>query len=351
MYKVRFIPYRPELGAIYHRQTVGHRLISRDGRYQFFVDEDVRDPDFLVVQGKGLREAATYHVAPENTIFMATEPRSVLVYPQKYLRQFGQVCTCQEHTRHPHVHYGPAILPWFVGYTEKEGVCQYTLDRDALESTPAPRKEKLMSVITSNKAFTRGHIDRIRFVAHLKEHFGDQVDVFGRGFRPFGDKWDVLAPYRYHIAIENSSQSYYWTEKLADCYLCETYPIYYGCTNISDYFSTDAFTPIDIRNAGEAIRVIEKVIASDRFDTARDALSVAKRRVLNEYDLFEYTARLCDSLHPDAEKKDVTLRPCRSVDDWHNLFNYTVRNNYYKFCARKLCAASKSSTVSSSMEK
>ena len=44
MYKIRFTPYRKELGTIMSRQTKGHGLISLDGRYQFILDELRRDP-------------------------------------------------------------------------------------------------------------------------------------------------------------------------------------------------------------------------------------------------------------------------------------------------------------------
>ncbi len=330
IYTIKFFPYRQELGKIYHRQTIGHQMYSRDGRYRFVIGDEPCEPDFLVVQGKGLREPGTFHVAPENTIMMATEPATVLVYPQSYIDQFGMINTCQEHTLHPHVVYGPAILPWFVGFTERDGKCSYTIDREYMELMPLPQKEKLISVITSNKAFTQGHLDRIRFVKKLKDHFGDRLDVFGRGYNTFDDKWDVLAPYRYHIAIENTSQRFYWTEKISDCYLAGAYPFYYGCTNLGDYFPSDSFTPIDLHDADAAIATIERQIAADAFSASSAALSEARQRVLNVYDLFEYTARLCDQLNPDAEKKEVTLKPCRSISNIHNLYNYTVKHNLFK---------------------
>ncbi len=330
MIKVRLISYRPELGAIYHRQTKGHRMVSLDGRYRFFVDEDIADPDIVVVQGKGLRQTKMFHVAPQNTIVLATEPSSVLVYPRRYLRQFGMVCTCQEGTRHPDVRYGPAVLPWFVGFTETDGKCAYTLDYDQLKAVPAPPKKKLISVITSNKAFTRGHLERIRFVEALKAHFGDRLDIFGRGFRTFDDKWDVLAPYRYHIALENSSQRYYWTEKISDSFLAETYPFYYGCTHLEDYFPKEAFTPIDIHDAPRAIATIEAALAEDRGAKAAAALAEAKRLVLDKYNLFEYVAGLCDRLDPNAPRSEVTLRPCHSSRDWRNLYHYTIGHNLFK---------------------
>ncbi len=307
-------------------------MISLDGRYRFLVGEDVKEADFWVVQGKGVREGETCHVAPENTIVLTTEPQSVLVYPDKYLKQFGLVCTCQEGTRHPNLHLGPAILPWFIGFDERrenDDDFSATLDYEALKAMH-PEKKKLISVITSNKAFTQGHIDRIRFVSKLKEHFGDQIDVFGRGYNTFGDKWDVLADYKYHIVIENSSQTYYWTEKLSDCFLAETYPFYYGCTNIADYFPSDAYTPIDISNPDEAIKIIDKAIKADAYSKSMATLHECKRLCMDKYNMFEYIASLCDSMDPSLQKKDVTIMPCKSSDNLINLWHYTVTRSYYK---------------------
>lgn len=332
MYKIRFAPYRKGLGAIMDRQTKGHSLTSLDGRYQFILDDSCQEPDFWVVQGKGVREPQTCRVAPENTIVLTTEPRSVLVYPDAYLQQFGMVCTCQPQTRHPNVHFGPAILPWFVGYTEDaDGTCHYTQDYDSL-SRPSVKgeKRKLISVITSNKAFTRGHLDRIRFVEKLKAHYGDKLDVFGRGFRSFDDKWDVLRPYKYHIVIENNAQPYYWTEKISDCYLAETFPFYYGCTNLSDYFPQESFLRIDVRQPEQAIDIINQAINDGVYEHAADVLSQCKHRVLDEYNMFEYVARLCDTLDPSAPKQSVTINPCRSGLAWENFVNYTFKRNYYQ---------------------
>ena len=336
MYKIRFTPYRKGLGTIMSRQTKGHNLTSLDGRYQFILDNSCEEPDFWVVQGKGVREDQTCHVAPENTIMLTTEPRSVLVYPDEYLKQFGMVCTCQEQTKHPNVHFGPAILPWFVGYTEDEtGACQYTLDYDKLiQPSDVKEKTKLISVITSNKAFTQGHLDRIRFVEKLKAHYGDQLDVFGRGFRSFDDKWDVLRPYKYHIVIENTSQRYYWTEKISDCYLAETFPFYYGCTNLDDFFPGESFLRINVREPEKSIEIIDKAIKAEKFEASVDVLAECKKRVLNEYNMFEYVARLCDTLNPEAKKQEVTIHPCRSGLTWENFVNYTFKRNYYELLTK-----------------
>lgn len=332
MYKVKLTPYREAEGSLYKRQTRGGNLTSLDGRYRFYIDEPCPDPDFWVVQGKGVRQGETCNVAPENTILLTTEPRSVLIYPQSYIDQFGTVCTCQERTRHNNVVLAPAILPWFVGYVmdSDDNVLRCTLDYDTLKSAPAPKKTKLISVITSNKAFTQGHIDRLHFVNRLKQHYGDKLDVFGRGFNDFDDKWDVLSQYKYHIVIENSSQSYYWTEKMSDCLLAETFPFYYGCTNMADYIPGEAFQPIDIRRPDEAIATIDHAIAECRYEKSIGALHEAKQLMLDKYNMFEYIAHLCDSLDASLPKREVRIEPCHSGKEWHNFLRYTFGRKWYE---------------------
>ena len=336
MKTIKFTPYRKLLGAIYERQTRNKRLQTKDGRYQFLLEDTVEEADFWVVQGKGIRCPTTCRVAPQNTIMLATEPRSVLVYPNKYLQQFGMVCTCQEQTSHPNIHFGPAILPWFVGFTEDaDGTCHYTLDYDQLhQPSKLQDKTKLISVITSNKAFTRGHLDRIKFVEKLKNHYGDKIDIFGRGFHDFQDKWDVLRPYKYHIAIENSSQRYYWTEKISDCYLAETFPFYYGCTNLADYFPQEAFVHIDIRQPENSIAMIDAAITNHRFEQSIEILSKCKMKVLGEYNMFEYVASLCDTMDAEAPKQIVTIQPCKTGMELENLFNYNLKRHYYELLAK-----------------
>lgn len=336
MYKVRFTPYREGLATIMHRQTPSHNMRSQDGRYEFCLDDTLEEADFWVVQGKGVRQVQTCRVSPKNTILLTTEPHSVLVYPERYTHQFGLVVSCQHQMHRPNVIYGPAILPWFVGYKpDGKGGYIFSEDYDSLSHPTIPQqKTKLLSVITSNKAFSRGHLNRIKFVEKLKLHFGNQIDIFGRGFRPFDDKMDVLRPYKYHVVIENSSEPYYWTEKISDCYLTGTFPIYYGCTNLSDYFLRDSYEPIDICQPDRAIHIIEQVISSQRYEQSIPILGEMKQRVLDDYNMFEYVAHICDQLNPTTPKQQVDICPCQSGLDWENFVNYTFRNNYYKLLTK-----------------
>ena len=44
-----------------------------------------------------------------------------------------------------------------------------------------------------------------------------------------------------NICIENTTKNNFFTEKLIDCLLCKSIPIYIGCPNINNYFNTEGF--------------------------------------------------------------------------------------------------------------
>lgn len=50
------------------------------------------------------------------------------------------------------------------------------------------------------------------------------------------DNRQSLFDYMFNIAIENSQEENYFTEKIVDCFRARTIPIYNGCPNIADYF-------------------------------------------------------------------------------------------------------------------
>lgn len=55
------------------------------------------------------------------------------------------------------------------------------------------------------------------------------------------DKPDKIRAFncRYHIAIDSFRRDNFYSEKLIDCFITKTIPIYWGCPNIGDYFNED----------------------------------------------------------------------------------------------------------------
>lgn len=329
------------------RQMKDHGGITDNGEYQFVINDFDCQPDFVVVMSKGLRVPASFNVPKSHTILLTSEPYSILDYPKGYCSQFGTVLACQRELKadsQTHILHTQAMLPWFVGVTfGRNGEKNFSLTYEDIEKIH-PKKEKLISVISSNKAFSQGHVDRLRFIRKLQEHYGDKVDVFGRGFKDFADKWDVLAPYRYHIVIENSSSDYYWTEKLADCYLAETYPIYHGCTNIQEFFPQEALTPVDIRNFDQTAATIDRVIAEDLEAKRKDVLLESKQLVLGKYNLFTFVAEVCRTIDSHSYSLpsgglgwgSSLLKPASKFFSWHNLYLYSIGRTFHKLSAQNL---------------
>ncbi len=49
----------------------------------------------------------------------------------------------------------------------------------------------------------------------------------------------------FHIAIEGFKRKDHYSEKLIDALITKTVPIYYGCTNLVDYFNTNGVVEVD----------------------------------------------------------------------------------------------------------
>lgn len=49
-------------------------------------------------------------------------------------------------------------------------------------------------------------------------------------------KYPLFVNSMFHITIENCKENNYFTEKLVDCFITKTIPIYWGCPNIDNYF-------------------------------------------------------------------------------------------------------------------
>jgi hypothetical protein len=61
----------------------------------------------------------------------------------------------------------------------------------------------------------------------------------------------------FHVVIENSNETNYFSEKLIDCLVTRTVPIYWGCDNIEAFFESRGI--LRAKNAEEAVALANKV--------------------------------------------------------------------------------------------
>lgn len=96
-------------------------------------------------------------------------------------------------------------------------------------------KTKTVSMITSNKRWTKQHEIRHNFA--LK--YLDKMDVFGRGIKEIQNKEEGLKDYMFSFAFENDTYDTYFTEKILDCFATGTIPIYMGTKKVVNHFNPD----------------------------------------------------------------------------------------------------------------
>jgi hypothetical protein len=74
------------------------------------------------------------------------------------------------------------------------------------------------------------------FRQEMIQKFSGKCDHFGRGYNEIKNKEDGLKDYCFSIVIENATYPNMFTEKITDCFVTGTIPIYYGINNIGDFF-------------------------------------------------------------------------------------------------------------------
>ena len=300
----------PVLDFPLERQTPGRT--ARWGDFEFVINKDVDECDFWLV-GEGMRKAETCRCPKDRTFFLTGEPPSVRRYNPFFLRQFRTVLTCHSNILHRHVIRCQPGLPWYIGMRwSKKDKCWLkgdSKDYDELKAMTSVPKDRMVSVITSDKVMTKGHQKRLAFVRRLEKEFGNEMDVFITSGMGLEDKWDAIGRYRYHLALENSVFKDYWTEKVADPFLSLTFPFYYGCPNLADYYPSESFRMIDIDDYDGAVATIRRAIDSDQYTTSLAALLEAKRRMLDEHNVFPMLAKLFAQMGPGSVKESMTIRP------------------------------------------
>ena len=283
------------------------------GNCQFFINESIENYDFwFIIDDLPRIESKSSKYAP---IFIALEFPSIRPHiNERFLSQFKEIISFGRDLRHPCLTETIALFSWHIGIKYITGGWEddYKIYDDFTIPISKKEKTKLISVISSNKLYTEGHRKRLEFVNILSNHFGEKLDVYGRGIRSFPDKWDVIVPYKYHIALENSSCNNGISEKLYDVFLGESFPIYYGCTNVLDYFDKQSLATIDIDKPHESILLIEKLINTNTYEKSLNNIRESKNLVLNKYNFFAILSNYCEQIHKETPIKSAqkfTLYP------------------------------------------
>jgi hypothetical protein len=255
-------------------------------------------------------------VPPTKTLLTVMEPPEILTFPDGFTNQFHSVLSQSRHIKCRNPMVSHSGHHWFI-----ERAYNQILDCSDIEKT------KLLSMVISSKQDTEGHRKRWKLAQALKEHFGDCIDWFGRGVQELKYKRDGVLPYQYHIVLENSSVPHYWTEKIADAFVSNSFPFYWGDPKIAEHFPAEAMVSIDIDHPDRCIAAIESAIDQHFANTHQTAMLAARTRLLQDHHRHE-TYRKIWNAAPESPPALVTIQP-------HSEFLFSVRQKL-RFYQQKL---------------
>ncbi len=205
----------------------------------------------------------------------------LVTYAQRYRDRYTHILTYQEDIldSNPRARLFHFPNTWMKGYIPKQ-------------------KEFSVSTVVGGKKFMPGHTlrhdlwrnrDRITIPkkfylsgnakhSHSFVRF-DEADYTGQ--LVLGASKEPLFDSMFHVAIENCSIANYFSEKIIDCFQTRTIPIYYGCTNIGEYFNDNGI--IQVKSIDEIIQVCNQ-LTPDYYE----------RMLLILEDNFESSNKWCD---------------------------------------------------------
>ncbi len=154
-------------------------------------------------------------------------------------------------------------------------------------------KKFQMSSITGHKNMTKGHRLRQELLARQHEIILQTLPFRNPKLKQFdipilGDsKLPLFRDSKFSLVIENSRQENYFTEKLLDCLLTLTIPVYYGAPNISDFFDTTGWIILESDCVDNCITIINQI--EDNYDFYSEIMLKNKKIAL---DYSSYSRRL-----------------------------------------------------------
>lgn len=138
------------------------------------------------------------------------------------------------------------------------------------------------------------------FVAKIKD-----VSLFGKGINPIEYKTEALVSFRYSIVMENVKQDYYFSEKIIDCFLTKTIPIYWGCPSIGQIFEEDGIITFDsLDDLKNILPTLSRDDYYQRVESINSNYEICQQKRLDSFDSYLY--RLFDKLnhlHFDSRRK------------------------------------------------
>ncbi len=304
---VRYFDY-PDI----RRQTPNNSLIWEGIT---FTENEIEECDYLIILEHPKKDFSI-KVNRKNCIHICMEPPNEVSKYRQYANKKINVVYNQIDTKQNNI-LSHGALPWHI---DRDFDFLKSLSYDELN-----KKNKVVWITSSQKA-SRGHEERMNFYGRIKDI--ENIEIYGRGIKPIKDKWDVLSTAKYAIAYENFQNQYYWTEKIMDCYLSFTMPIYFGCKSIEKFFPKDSYIQLDPSDKHLDL-FFKELLVSKKWEINIDKIAEARDLVLDKYQLFPFLGNAINELQlRHGENLNKELISFKGGDDYFD--NSPINVKFHK---------------------
>lgn len=283
---------------------------SKDNVYnnkKYYINSQVENPDYwFVIENTKSNKVEKANMDTNNIYFLNSETRYEPSFflkksKAKFLDQFKGIYT-PNYTNSVNSENVPPFLSWKLRgdpFEVNEGISDIEFFKNFF-----PEKKELISVYCTNKQITEIQKVRLDFVKKLKDILGDRLHWYGADIKT-KNKIDGIAPYKYHLVIENQIANNFISEKIYDSFLGNSFPIYAGTPNLSDFFSKKSFKSINLNDFNNSIETILNCINSTNYEENFDEVIKSKNIVLENFNLIKRIDKTVDNLE-NLEKIQTT---------------------------------------------
>ena len=129
------------------------------------------------------------------------------------------------------------------------------------------------------------------------------MEVYAHKSPPFHQRRnDFFENAMYHIAVENSRQKNYFTEKIIDCFASRTIPIYWGCPNLENWFDMDGV--IRFNHVSELNKIFDK-LDEDFYHSRKEVIEKNYEIAKKFYGENDVVPRLTKTIINDVEENAI----------------------------------------------
>jgi len=259
----------------------GTRIVSNVRGHEVVRSHDLGlDPDYVIDVGH-VAQPASMQVAPERRAWCATEPSGVMcwrrwmpdileTYPRLVMGWHPEMLALPQGVLHCRM--APWIKSWDPNTPKVFGISGFISSKNA-ESCPG---YGLRRYLLDNEF----GVNVPSMVWNFRKKWKGEEHVY-----PAPDK-HVGMDRMFHLAIENCSEPHYHSEKVLDCFMSFSVPLYWGDPRIGDYFDPGGLIPVDRKNLLDTVNSL----TPEKYDSMSS--SIGKNRMLAEKYLDEVSPKV-----------------------------------------------------------